>query len=508
MSVKKTNVSDQSKIGQFITELRTMKGWNQSEFAKALNTSQSAVARMEKGDQNFTTEMLSKISLVLNREVITLGNKSMNFKISGGYKLSGRIATNTSKNAAVGLLCASLMNRGKTLLRRVPKIEEVHRICEVLSSIGVVLRWQGDDLLLDATSIDLSKMNIESAKKTRSIIMFLGALASRLPSFSIPLAGGCKLGDRTVTPHIYGLEKFGLEIAETECDYQASSKKMKASAVVLYEMGDTVTENVLMAASQIPGWSTIKMASSNYMVQDLCHFLVKLGVQIEGIGTSVLRVYGKRDISQSVEYELSEDPIESMFFLSLAICTESEIVIEACPIDFLELELLKLEKMGFKYKISKRYKGRNGVVNLVDIETFPSKLTALADKIHPMPYPGLNIDNLPFFVPIACRAEGETLIHDWVFENRAIYYTELNKLGANITLADPHRVYVHGVVEFQKADLVCPPALRPAAIMLIAMLAAKGDSVLRQVYSINRGYEDLAGRLKTLGAKIEMVGGF
>ena len=194
-----------------------------------------------------------------------------------------------------------------------------------------------------------------------------------------------------------------------------------------------------------------------------------------------------------------------MLFLAIAATTGSALKIERAPIDFLELELLKLEKMGFKYKITKRYKSDNGFTNLVDIETRPSKLKALEEKIHPAPYPGLNIDNLPFFVPIATQAKGRTLIHDWVYENRAIYYLEMNKLGANVMLADPHRVIIDGPTPLCAAEVICPPALRPAAIILIGMLAARGESILRNVYSINRGYENLVERLNKLGAKIEII---
>jgi UDP-N-acetylglucosamine 1-carboxyvinyltransferase len=162
--------------------------------------------------------------------------------------------------------------------------------------------------------------------------------------------------------------------------------------------------------------------------------------------------------------------------------------------------------MGFEHKRSKVYKAKNGRTNLVDITTIPtSKLHAPEEKIAPRPYPGLNIDNLPFFVPIAAVARGRTLIHDWVYENRAIYYTELNKLGAQIDLADVHRVFITGPTKFVAGEIVSPPALRPAVIILIAMLAAPGTSILRNVYSINRGYEDLPGRLLEIGADITVI---
>ena len=147
----------------------------------------------------------------------------------------------------------------------------------------------------------------------------------------------------------------------------------------------------------------------------------------------------------------------------------------------------------------------NGITKLADIHIEPSHLIAFPEKIHARPYPGLNIDNLPFFAVIATQADGTTLIHDWTFEKRAIYYTELDRLGADTTLFDPHRIQIRGPSHLRGAELVCPPALRPATILLIAMLAAEGTSMLRNVYSINRGYEDLVNRLKSIGAVIEQA---
>ena len=434
-------------------------------------------------------------------------NKAVNFQIEGGRKLSGTIRTNTSKNSAVFLLCASLLNKGKTTFRNMPRIEEVSRIVEVLESIGVKAKWKnGNDLLIiPPKKLALHKLNKESAVKTRSILMFMGPLVHLFPRFELPHPGGCKLGRRTVRPHLFALEKLGVSIKTVHGIYKIVAKNLKPAEIVLYESGDTVTGNALMAAAKIKGVTVIKFASANYQVQDLCRYLETLGVQIEGIGTTTLTVHGIPDIASPVEYFPSEDPIEAMLFLSLAATTNSPLTILRAPIDFLELELLKLEKMGFKYKILKRYKGKNGFVNLVDIKTSPSKLIALEEKIHPQPYPGLNIDNLPFFVPIATRAKGTTFIHDWVYEERAIYYTELKKLGANVILADSHRVYIEGPTELRAAEVICPPALRPAVIILIAMLRANGTSILRNVYSINRGYEDLAKRLNRLGARIRVI---
>ena len=273
--------------------------------------------------------------------------------------------------------------------------------------------------------------------------------------------------------------------------------------IILTERGDTVTENALLAAARHPGVTVIRNASPNYMVQDVCFFLEKLGVQIDGIGTTTLTVHGVEEITADVDYTPSEDPVEAMSLLSAAIVTGSEITVRRAPIEFLEIELAILEEMGLDYDRSAEYPADNGHTRLVDLTTRPSQLKAPIDKIHPMPFPGLNIDNLPFFAVIAATAQGSTLIHDWVYENRAIHLTELNKLGGRVSLLDPHRISVEGPTRWRGAELICPPALRPAVVILLAMLAAKGTSVLRNVYVIDRGYEDLARRLSSLGAGIE-----
>ncbi|OGY49246.1 MAG: hypothetical protein A3D39_03050 [Candidatus Buchananbacteria bacterium RIFCSPHIGHO2_02_FULL_39_17] len=431
-----------------------------------------------------------------------------NYLISGGQKLKGALTTNTSKNAAVVLLNAALLNQGQTHLLGVPKIEEVYRIIEVLKSIGVEFKWfNGHNLLIKPPKhFKLNQINYQSAIKTRSILFLLAALSSYQKKYHVPHPGGCDLGSRTVKPHLFALENFGIKIKTQPKYYQITFSKLKAAReIILYESGDTVTGNVMLAAAKIPGKTLIKFASANYQVCELAYFLQKLGVKIKGIGTTTLEIWGKKNIKQNISYHLSEDPIESMLFLAIAATTNSVITIRRCPIEFLKLELLKLEKMGFKYKISKTYLAVNGKTILADIKTFSSKLRALAEKIYARPYPGLNIDNLPFFAPIATKATGKTLIFDWVYENRAIYYTELNRLGAKVELADPYRAIITGPTNLKAAEIVCPPALRPATIILVAMLAAKGKSILRNVYSIERGYEDLCQRLAKVGAKIEKI---
>ncbi len=496
-------------IGSRIASVRESSGLTQSDLAKKIKTTQSAIARMESGKQNISADMIKKISTALRKNLLTPTPGSMNLQINGGKKLKGTIETNTSKNGAVGLLCASLLNKGKTTLRHMPRIEEVYRLIEVLESINVKVEWKENDLIITPPkTFDLKTIDVDAARKTRSIVMFIGPLIHQLKRFSLPQSGGCKLGSRTVQPHFFALEHFGVDIETTDDAFKVTAELKKPDEIVLYESGDTVTENALFAAALTPSTTVIKYASANYMVQEICAFLRVCGVHIEGIGTTTLTVTGIDAIDHDITYTLAEDPTDSMFFLAAAIVTNSSLKITRCPIDFLELELLKLEKMGFKYTKSKPYFSHNGITRLVDITTKPSKLVSLHEKIYARPYPGLNIDNLPFFAVIATQAEGQTLIHDWVYEKRAIYFTELDKLGAETVLADPHRIYINGPTKLRPNELICPPALRPATILLIAMLGAEGRSVLRNIYSINRGYEGLVERLSSLGADVSYLDEF
>lgn len=496
------------KIGHLIAQIRQERGLTQAEFAKRMGTSQSAVNRMEHGKQNLSLETMGRISDVLNKQLISLSGSGVNLRIEGGHELHGEITLKTSKNAAVGLLCASLLNYGVTKFVNFPRIEEVYRIIEVLESIGVQVKWMnGSDLeIRRPAKLKLDDMDAEAARKTRSVLMMLGPLLHDHTSFKIPYAGGCKLGSRTVAPHLFALEEFGVNIEATQGHYQVDVDKKPAGLITLYESGDTVTENVLMAAARVAEETVVELASANYMVQDVCFFLQKLGVKIDGIGSTTLRIRGVPHIKKNISYAPAEDPIEAMFFVAAAVTTDSHIIIRRVPIAFMRLELLKLKHMGLHFELSESYKATNGKTELVDLTVYKhhGKMHALTEKIYSRPYPGLNADNLPYFVPIAGVVRGRTLIHDWMYENRAIYYTEMTKVGMQVELADPHRLYIQGPTKFSKADVVCPPALRPASLLLIGMLAAEGISTLRNVYTINRGYEDLAERLNSLGAHIQV----
>lgn len=421
--------------------------------------------------------------------------------------MRGAINNQSAKNSATPIICACAMIKGPVTLADVPDIEDVNRILELIASIGVKVKKTGArEFLLDASgSLDVKKMNRAAAEANRSSLFLLGALAARVKKFSLYKPGGCKLGERTIRPHLFALADLGARIEERGDCFAVKAPALKGNKIIMYESGDTATENAVLAAALARGETTIKFASANYQVQDLCHFLNRAGAKISGIGTSTLKIIGVKKLKSVKNYSIMPDPIVAMTFIAAAITTGSRLVVKNCPMDFLELELYKLKKMGQKFKIKNQRLSKNGAFAIADIEIIPSALTASQDKIESRPFPGLNIDNLPLFVPILLRARGKTLVHDWAYENRAAYNLELNKLGAKISLLDPHRVWVEGPATLKAADIASPDALRSAVVILLVMLAARGKSILRNTRPIERGYENLYATLNKAGANIKII---
>jgi UDP-N-acetylglucosamine 1-carboxyvinyltransferase len=428
----------------------------------------------------------------------------VNYIIEGGRPLSGSITVHAGKNAPIAQIVSSLLMKGVVVFNGISRVEEIDRILTILESIGVTVTWRDRETLVLDTSgpINMDAIDKKECARVRVSLVLMGALAAREASYKLYRSGGCKLGERTVRPHLYALQKLGMEIVTRPKFYEVKTKKLQSAHVVMYESGDTATENVIMAAVLAPGKTTIKMASANYMVQDLCYFLIASGAKIRGVGTTTLEIDGVASLTPPKTYTPMPDPVDAMAWISLAITTGSQLTIKHCPMEFLELELEKLSVMGQQFQITNKQLSTNKKFEVADIKIIPSTLRALPDKLYGRPFPGLNIDAVPLFMPILTQAKGRTLVHDWAYENRALYALELEKLGAQITLLDPHRVFIEGKTTLQANEVVCPPALRPGMAIFIAMLAAKGTSTLRNAYMIERAYGNLKERLEPLGAKI------
>lgn len=427
------------------------------------------------------------------------------YRIEGGRKLHGEVEATSGKNSPVALILATLLIKGKSSFSNMSHVDEVVKLLRLLETIGVKVTWNGEsEVEIDAT-LPLKMDNIDKklCSAMRISLLFFGALAARQKQYRVYKSGGCKLGARSIRPHTLALEQFGVQVVSKREYYEVKNAPLKGAYVVMYESGDTTTENAIMAAVLASGHTTLKMASANYQIQDLCHFLVKAGAKIKGIGTTTLEIDGVKALKPVKNYEIIPDPVDAMAWIALAVTTKSPLTVKNCSLEFLELELEKLRVMGQKFRlINERLQG-TGRFRVADIVLEPSTLKALPDKIYGRPFPGLNIDSLPFFVPIATQAKGQTLVHDWAYENRALYSLEFQKFGSNVILMDPHRLLVQGPTKLLANEAMCPPAIRPGMAILIAMIAAKGKSVLRNVGPIERAYDNLIGRLQHIGVKIE-----
>lgn len=418
-----------------------------------------------------------------------------------------------SKNSALAIISAALLTPGPVILSNVPRISDVFDLASILRSAGSSVQWLDNNTLKIQRPplLAIHNLDIEASRRTRAVVLLVAAFATDLDGFILPLPGGCSLGDRSLGPHIDALEQLGLEV-----DYHLGGLRVSRSqtselntTVTLLESGDTVTENAILTAVAMKRRRVqICNASCNYMVQDLCLFLQQLGgVSIEGIGSPLLTISHQGiETPHPIYYPILEDPIEAFFFIAAAIVTRSHLQINRVPVAFIALELRLLQKMGASIKQSHQYPAANGVTPLCDLEISAQNtpLVALEQKIHPNVFPfGVNVDCLPAFGPIAALSEGETLLHDWMYEQRASYFALLEYFGARVELLDAHRVCLTGSKALKAADCRLPPALRPASMVLLAALAAPGVSRLHGVGVLGRGYEDLAGRLGSLRASID-----
>lgn len=510
--------TSQEVLGGYLRRLREERGLTRAQLATRLHLTVQEITQMEQGE-SLQPEITQQTLKVLDNNRAFIGEDVL--KVHGGRPLHGAIDVNTSKNGAMGLLCASLLNRGKTVLHRIPRIEEVHRMLEVFTSVGVQCRWLNNgrntlELIPPIDGYRLENINRDSASKTRSILMTIGAFIHHVDKMSIPHASGCNLGTRTIRDHIDGLGAFGVKFAdekdpmhddEFKLSFRVTCKDLQPNFYVFTEQGDTSTENVLIAAAGIPGVSTLYGVSSNYMVREVCQFLQRMGVKIEGVGTSTLVVHGKENIDiEGLEYTNSEDPIEAMTLLTMGIVTKSELTVRRVPQDFIRFELNMLEKMKQRFDVGPAYKSFNGLTDLVDVTLYPSDLQATDVEIKPKTYPGINPDSAPFFVLIATQAQGETTYNDWMFDGRNRHLLKLREFGADIHTVSDRILRIVGKTQLRSAMVTAPPALRPSMIQLLAAMSAEGITVIRDTYQIRRGYQDFFVRANRIGAHIEHNG--
>lgn len=419
----------------------------------------------------------------------------MKFIIKGGKKLKGTIHVCGSKNAATPLLAATLLTTEECILSNLPRIDDVFRMIEIIESMGAAVKWVDPHTVsIIAKNIDPTKLDIVKVKKMRSSILLLGSLSAHCNSFSMAHPGGCVIGARPVGTHFEALAKLGVAITQDESLYNVNAEKRHADKVVLKEFSVTATENALMLAASLPGETTIKIAAAEPHVEDLSKFLVKMGAKIAGIGTHTLTIQGTKKL-RGAAHTVIPDANEAATFLILGVAAKSPLVIEGAIEEHLDLVLEKLRDFGADFVIDAEHE---------TIIVKPAPVLKNPGKIDARIYPGIPTDIQAPFGVLATQASGTTLIHDSLYEGRFKYVSELQKMGANATISDPHRVFINGPTPLYGTDVISFD-LRAGAAMIIAALIAEGTTTIDNVEQVDRGYERIEERLKAAGADIERV---
>lgn len=369
--------------------------------------------------------------------------------------------------------------------------------------MGVNVQWlEKNKVEINPAKIDPSKIKNEIVCQMRSSILLWGALAGRKFKFKTPRPGGCVIGARILEPHLEALRKFGVGILKKGKYFHFDAKPLHGSEITLDESSVTATENAVLSAVLAEGKSTIYCVAQEPYVQDLCHFLNKMGARISGIGGSVLEIEGVDNL-HGVKYSLIPDPIEMGTFISLIAASRgSGRILNVVP-EFIKLELQKFLNAGLNIKIENLRKKSWGYLQGDLVIKKAVRIKAVA-KLHNMPYPGFAADNLPPFAILMTQAEGESLIHDWMYEGRMNYLKELKKMGAHVKILNRHEAVVVGPVKL-RGTKISSYDLRAGASLIIAALIAKGQSEIKDVYQIDRGYEKIEERLQQLGAKIKRI---
>jgi UDP-N-acetylglucosamine 1-carboxyvinyltransferase len=412
------------------------------------------------------------------------------FQIEGGNRLAGEIEVRGSKNAAAPIIPATLLTEKPCTLSNVPLIEDIFLLLKIMESMGSKVEWLGERTVrITNDEIDPSKMDFQLVRRIRMSILLLGPLSARFDHFRLYHPGGCVLGARSVDTHMDALKKMGVSIVKDHSVYDVNASGRRAGTVVLKEFSVTGTENALMLAAGLPGKTVIKTAACEPHVEDLGRFLQAMGAKIEGLGTHTLTVEGNPALS-GAEHEIIPDPIEAATFLALGAALKSVIKVKNAREDHLELVMEKLREFGVDFKVADD-----------GITVVPAEHLVSPGKVKSEIYPGIPTDAQPVFGIVAALAEGETLIHDPLFESRFNYVPEIEKMGAKVTVLNPHQALIRGGASL-KGTKIRSYDLRAGVSLIIAALAAVGTSVIEEIDQVDRGYERIEERLQKIGAKI------
>jgi UDP-N-acetylglucosamine 1-carboxyvinyltransferase len=422
------------------------------------------------------------------------------FVIEGGVPLSGTLTPAGNKNAALPILAACVLSQDEVIVRNVPRIRDVDAMLEILRAIGVEVAWRGpNELALCAAAVHDVEIDPELAEQIRASFLLAGPLLARFRRAVMPPPGGDVIGRRRLDPHLDAFRSMG---AETTCGREIvlnAPRGLCACDVFMDEPSVMATENVLMAAALTPGTTLIGNAACEPHVQDLARMLVKMGADIQGIGSNLITVNGAERLS-GCEHEVAPDHIEIGSFMALAGVTGGELRIKDTVPGDLRMVRLVFERLGLCSQLD----GNDVIVPGGQKLIIQSDVREYKSKIQDGPWPAFPADLTSIAVALATQAEGSILVHEWMFENRLIFTDKLILMGADIVMCDPHRAIVTGPRRL-RGERVESPDIRAGMAMLLAALCADGRSEIGNIRQIDRGYERIDERLRELGARIERV---
>ena len=421
------------------------------------------------------------------------------FRVIGGTPLKGSIRPAGNKNAALPMIAAALLADSPSDLHNVPRIADVESLLQLVADLGASIEWTAEHTVrIDPTGLEPRTINPELSSKIRASILLAGPLLARFGRVTLPPPGGDVIGRRRVDTHFLAFEKLGAEVS-VGTDYKLEASRLVGAEIFLDETSVTATENAIMAAVTAKGTTVLRNAASEPHVQDLANGLVTMGAKIDGIGTNVLTMEGVETL-RGAALEVGPDHIEVGSFIGLAAVTNGEITIEGVRPDDLRSILLAFDRLGVRPVIDD---DRAFVASSQERRVRPD-LGGHIPKIEDGPWPAFPADLMSIAIVVATQCDGQVLAFEKMFESRLYFVDMLISLGARIVLCDPHRAVIAGPAALQ-GGVVRSPDIRAGMAMLIAALAADGESHIYNISQIDRGYEGIDTRLSALGAQIERV---
>lgn len=421
------------------------------------------------------------------------------YHIEGGFPVKGTIRASGNKNAALPCIAATLLTSEPVTLRNIPKIEDTGVMLEILKALGAEVENPEPNVWkIHAKKIESNAIPCELSKRIRASILFAGPLLARTGKVIMPPPGGDVIGRRRLDTHFLALTELGANV-NIEGSFEFSANKLAGADIFLDETSVTATENAVMAAVLAEGTTQITNAASEPHIQDLCRMLSQMGAKISGTGSNILTITGVKQL-HGTDFKIGPDFMEIGSFIGLAAATKGTITItDINPPDLRPLRIA-FGKLGIRWTIE----GTTLTVPLNQELKINTDLGGMIPKIDDSPWPGFPPDLTSIMTVIATQVEGTVLIFEKMFESRMFFVDKLISMGARITLCDPHRAVVSGPSTLHRDNLVSPD-VRAGMAMVIAAMVARGESVISNVYQIERGYENLVERLQALGAHIRKV---